>query len=86
MEKENKVRILCTNCLYSKVLPIHESDPKGTRIIVSGSCEKCWTDSDGALMYFDDRMNEISEQVKPAFKCSTCSETDTDYCLCVKGY
>lgn len=59
MEKQNKVRISCSNCLYSKVLPIHESDPKSTRFIITESCEKC--NSEGSsIQYFTENMTELS--------------------------
>ncbi len=62
-KREGKIRILCTGCLYSKILPIHESDPKGTRVIVTNSCEKCNLESDGNILYFDDNMNEVTELI-----------------------
>jgi hypothetical protein len=58
MDKVNKIRITCINCLYSKILPLHESDLKGTRFIMSEVCDKCGDEGDG-LRYFNENMVEI---------------------------
>lgn len=58
MTAKPKVRIVCLNCLHSKVLPIHESDPEGTRIIFTSVCDKCNEDGEG-IRYYDLLGDEI---------------------------
>jgi hypothetical protein len=53
MEHIGKVRITCTNCLHSEILPKHKSDPTGTRLIVTESCTECCADSSGLIQYYD---------------------------------
>lgn len=53
MENIGKVRITCTNCLYSKIEKKHKSDPDGTRLIATESCPECNADSSGMIFYYD---------------------------------
>ena len=53
MENIRKVRITCTNCLFSKIEDKIKSDPTGTRLIVTESCPECCSDSSGMIMYYD---------------------------------
>lgn len=59
MKNENKVRIVCSECLYTKLLNRDESDPKNTRFIIGNGCPKC-SDHEVILRYFDDDMKEIT--------------------------
>ncbi len=59
MKNENKVRIICLDCLYTKILDRIDSDPKNTRLIVSDACPKC-TQENITLRYFDFNMRNIT--------------------------
>lgn len=59
MEKQNKVRITCMNCLYSKLSDRIESDPETTRIIITESCNECCVESSGIIQYFNSNMMEL---------------------------
>lgn len=56
--KAEKIRIVCSNCLASKVIDKHSTDPKKTRFILTVMCPKCDGEGSG-LKYFDDNMQEI---------------------------
>jgi len=64
MEKRNKVRISCSNCLYSKISLIHESDPLKTRHIITESCNKCCVESGGHIAYFDYEGDKLKTKIK----------------------
>lgn len=57
MEKENKVRMICTDCLYTKILDRIKSDPPNTRFIISDGCPKC-SQEGITLRYFDFNLKE----------------------------
>lgn len=59
MEKPKKVRIICTNCLYSKILDKISSDPKQTRVVVTDSCPECCADALDGIRYFNSSMDEL---------------------------
>lgn len=61
MEKAGKIRIICTNCLYSKIQDKIESDPDGTRLIVTESCPTCNAESSGLINYYDANGELIEE-------------------------
>lgn len=60
MEKENKIRISCSNCLSSKILKRIDSDPPKTRFIIHDSCDNCCVESDNEIMCFDENMNKLN--------------------------
>ena len=58
MEKPNKTRLVCMNCLNSKEVNKQEDDPKDTRLIVLWSCDKCSVESD-EIQFYDFQMREL---------------------------
>lgn len=58
MLKENKTRLVCMNCLNSKVVDNQENDPKETRLIIMWSCDKCSEDDDD-IQFYDYQMREL---------------------------
>ncbi len=39
---QEKVRLVCLNCLHTKKVPLlKEEEPKNTRVILTDSCDKC---------------------------------------------
>lgn len=58
MEKPNKTRLVCMNCLHSKIVDKQEQDPKKTRLIVLWSCDKCCEESD-EISFYDNQMREL---------------------------
>lgn len=58
MEKEEKTRLVCMNCLHSIIADKQEDDPKETRLIVFWSCDKCSVESD-EIEFYDYQMRKL---------------------------
>jgi hypothetical protein len=58
MEKREKTRLVCMNCLHSKIVDKQEDDPKETRLIVLWSCDKCSEESD-EIEFYDYQMRQL---------------------------
>lgn len=63
MEKENKTRTMCMNCLHSVITKKHEQDPKDARLIVTYSCDKCCSE-DTDILFFSHTMRELNDEVQ----------------------
>jgi hypothetical protein len=59
MEKENKTRLICMNCLNSKIVEKQKEDPQNTRLIIMWSCDKCCEDDDD-IQFYDFQMRELN--------------------------
>ena len=60
MEKENKTRTICMECLHSVIRNKHESDPKEARLIITYSCDKCAAESND-IQFYNFQMRSINE-------------------------
>lgn len=49
----NKVRIVCTNCLSTKIVNKTRNTPKDTRLIAINYCKKCCDEPGIEKIYFD---------------------------------
>jgi len=58
MYKPNKTRLVCMNCLHSKIVDKQEQDPKKTRLIILWSCDTCCEESD-EISFYDSQMREL---------------------------
>ena len=58
MEKEDKTRIVCMECLKSRITDKDKSDPANTRLIVTWSCDNCSEDDD-EIQFYDYQMREL---------------------------
>jgi hypothetical protein len=58
MEKETKTRIVCMNCLHSKIADKVSDDPKNTRLITLWSCDRCCEESD-EINFYDNQMRQL---------------------------
>lgn len=58
MRKENKNRIICMNCLSSKVVEKQTVDPKETRLIITWSCNSC-AEEDDEIQFYDYQMRQL---------------------------
>lgn len=62
MNKSNKTRTLCMNCLHSIITIFDEEyDPIGTKLVVTWSCPKCDSES-GDVEYYDSQMRQIYQK------------------------
>ena len=59
MEKENKTRLICMNCLNSKIVEKQKEDQPNTRLIIMWSCDKCCEDDDD-IQFYDFQMRELN--------------------------
>lgn len=58
MKKENKTRVVCMNCLNSKIVDKVADDPKKTRLIVMWTCDRCCEEDDD-IQFYDYQMREL---------------------------
>lgn len=58
MEKENKTRIVCMECLSSRIVDKQEEDPEKTRLIITWSCPTCSEESN-EIQFYDYQMREL---------------------------
>ncbi|MCT3691027.1 hypothetical protein HZQ92_05505 [Elizabethkingia anophelis] len=61
MDKQNKTRIVCMNCLHSKIVDKHDEDPENARLIITYSCNNCAEESD-EIEFYDYQMRLIEPQ------------------------
>jgi len=61
MKKPNKTRLVCMNCLHSKIVNKQEQDPKKTRLIILWGCDICCEESD-EIEFYDSQMRELNNQ------------------------
>jgi hypothetical protein len=66
MEKGNKTRTICMNCLNSVITDRHEDDPQDARLIITYSCNNCAAEGND-VEYLDFNLRPLSapkEEVK----------------------
>lgn len=63
MEKENKTRTICMNCLHSVITPKNDHDPVEARLVITYSCDKCAAESND-IQFYDFQMREVKAWFK----------------------